>query len=172
MICQVYRVALLDESGDGLLTGEIREFLRSIRSEFGDIDLPTPQARRWPIRIALHDFANAILGGENLSLLRFITRQVNKRSSATVTDSQLKGWLRTWPWLLVLDGLDEVASPHTREDMMTRVSAFLLDARRLDADLLVVATTPPGLPRRVSRWGLRTGEAWTCFSVAAPRRTT
>ncbi|MHA6757298.1 NACHT domain-containing protein [Streptacidiphilus sp. PAMC 29251] len=143
LICQVYRVALLDESGDALLTGEIREFLRSIRSDFGGIDLPMPRARRWPIRIALHDFANAILGGEDLSLLRFITRQVNKRSSSTVTDSQLKGWLRTWPWLLVLDGLDEVASPHTREDMMARISAFLLDARQLDADLLIVATTRP-----------------------------
>jgi hypothetical protein len=42
-----------------------------------------------------------------------------------------------------LDGLDEVASPHTREEVLRGISDLLLDARQIDADLLVVATTRP-----------------------------
>ncbi|WP_037568333.1 NACHT domain-containing protein, partial [Phaeacidiphilus oryzae] len=125
------------------MTGETRAVLEGLRRDLPNSGLSTPHAKRWPMRVALHDYANAILGGEDLSLLRFITSEFNKRASTKATDSQIKRWLRTWPWLLILDGLDEVASPHTREDIMGRISAFLQDAKSMDADLLVVATTRP-----------------------------
>ena len=55
----------------------------------------------------------------------------------------MREWLREWPWLLVLDGLDEVADPDNREKALTAISEFQLDATSWGADLLVVATTRP-----------------------------
>ncbi|MFE5159988.1 NACHT domain-containing protein [Streptomyces sp. NPDC056697] len=143
LICQTYRVALFDEEGEHLLPGQVREVLGALRQDLAAIGLPSPKSLRWPIRIALNDYANAILGGEDVSLLRYIARKINHRATETITGAHLKRWLRTWPWILILDGLDEVASLHTREDMMSRISDFLIEAHECDADLLVVATTRP-----------------------------
>ncbi|MFJ7071258.1 NACHT domain-containing protein [Streptomyces sp. NPDC098781] len=143
LICQAYRVALLDEEGEHLLTTEARTVLHALRRNFAEIGLQPPQGRRWPIRIALNQYANAILGGEDVSLLRFLADRVGHRSSVPVTSIHIKRWLRTWPCLLVLDGLDEVVSRETREEVMSRISDFLLEARQIDADLLVIATTRP-----------------------------
>ncbi|MFE0462552.1 NACHT domain-containing protein [Kitasatospora sp. NPDC058965] len=142
LICQAYRVALLDEEGEHLLTGEAREALRTLRRDLDEISFPKPRARRWPLRIALHDYANAILGGEELSLLHFLAQKVEKRAPG-VKAATLSRWLRTWPSVIVLDGLDEVASTHMRDLVMTRISEFLTYARGLDADLFVVGTTRP-----------------------------
>ncbi|MEV7872660.1 hypothetical protein AB0P17_42655 [Streptomyces sp. NPDC088124] len=143
LICQVYRVALLDEEGEHLLTAEARAILHALRRDFAEIGLQPPQGRRWPIRIALNQYANAILGGQDVSLLRFLADRVGHRSSVPVTGIHIKRWLRTWPCLLVLDGLDEVVSRQTREEVMSRISDFLLETRQIDADLLVIATTRP-----------------------------
>ncbi|MGW6304008.1 NACHT domain-containing protein [Streptomyces niveus] len=143
LICQAYRVALLDEEGEHLLTIEARTVLRALRRNFAEIGLQPPQGRRWPIRIALNQYANAILGGEDISLLRFLADRVGHRSSVPVTSIHIKRWLRTWPCLLVLDGLDEVVSRQMRDEVMSRISDFLLETRQIDADLLVIATTRP-----------------------------
>nr|WP_168723203.1 AAA family ATPase [Streptomyces sp. SAT1] len=143
LICQAYRVALLDDEGEHLLTTEARTTLHTLRRELAAIGLQPPQGRRWPIRVALNQYANAILGGEDISLLRFMADRVGHRSSEPVTSVHIKRWLRTWPCLLVLDGLDEVVSQQTREEVMSRISDFLLEARQIDADLFVVATTRP-----------------------------
>ncbi|WP_406464922.1 hypothetical protein OH768_53420 [Streptomyces sp. NBC_01622] len=72
-----------------------------------------------------------------------LAQKVNRRSSDSITAVHLKRWLLIWPCVLVLDGLDEVASPHTREEVLRGISDLLLDARQMDADLRVVATTRP-----------------------------
>ncbi len=143
LICQAYRAALLEEGGDQKLTAEARGALRALREDLVAIGLQLPGGRRWPVRVALNDYANAILGGEEVSLLRYIVQKINRRSSERMTGAHLKRWLRIWPCVLVLDGLDEVASPHTREDVLLGISEFLLEARQMDADLLVIATTRP-----------------------------
>ncbi|MET9088872.1 AAA family ATPase [Streptomyces sp. NPDC004237] len=143
LVCQAYRAALMEEGGEQLLTAEARMALEALREDLAAIGLHLPNGRRWPVRVALNDYANAVLGGEDVSLLRYLVNKVNRRASERVTGAHLKRWLRTWPCVLVLDGLDEVASPHTREDVLSAISDFLLEARQIDADLLVVATTRP-----------------------------
>lgn len=145
LVCQAYRVALLtDEDGEGesFLTSQALEVLQGLRASLMDIGLAVPRSRRWPLRIALHDYANAILGGEPISVLRFLADQMSKRVDG-VTPQELKRWLRQWPWVIVLDGLDEVAATETRELIMERISEFLLQARNMDADLFIVGTTRP-----------------------------
>ncbi|MFD6376380.1 NACHT domain-containing protein [Streptomyces albidoflavus] len=145
LVCQAYRVALLtgeDGASDNTLTSQGLEVMQGLHTSLTDIGLPLPRSRRWPLRIALHDYANAILGGEPISLLRFLADQMSKRVEG-VTPQELKRWLREWPWVIVLDGLDEVAAPETRELIMERISDFLSLARGMDADLFLVGTTRP-----------------------------
>ncbi|OZM75662.1 hypothetical protein CFP66_45120 [Pseudonocardia sp. MH-G8] len=55
----------------------------------------------------------------------------------------LQGWMTSWPWLLVLDGLDEVTEPETRKRLIRQVTELVNEAEADDCDLLAVLTTRP-----------------------------
>lgn len=141
ILCQAYRVALLKDAVDRL-DDETMEVLTGFSDQIQRLGLSIPAARRWPIRINLSEYADAMAGGEVVSILRYISSEISRRTP-DITPIQLRAWLRAWPWLLVLDGLDEVASPQARDAVMERVHDFLLEATSADADVLIVATSRP-----------------------------
>ncbi|MET7368409.1 hypothetical protein ABZS61_21630 [Streptomyces sp. NPDC005566] len=141
ILCQAYRVALLREAKDRLDV-DTADTVNSFDDEMHRMGLTMPAARRWPIRINLSEYADAVAGGEPVSLLRYFAAQISRRTP-DITPNQLRSWLKAWPWLVVLDGLDEVASPQARDVVMERVNDFIIDARSADADLLLVATSRP-----------------------------
>jgi hypothetical protein len=105
--------------------------------------LPRPANRRWPIRIDLAGVATHIAGHTEESLLRYLADRISARSPCDIKPMQLDRWLTRYPWLLILDGLDEVASAAVREQVVRTVSDFLVDAASRAADVVVVATTRP-----------------------------
>lgn len=141
LVCQAYRVALLEDGSE--FGPEVESALATLRQHLASLGLALPVARRWPLRIDLSRFADALAGGEGISLLKYMASLVSDRAEDTITGSQLHTWLRAWPWLIVLDGMDEVAASHLREVIVERVSDLLVDAASLDADLLLIATTRP-----------------------------
>lgn len=82
-------------------------------------------------------------GGSDASLLSYLAERLSSRIPDRVTASQLLGWLESWPWVVILDGLDEIASSRVRATVESRLNDFLIDAAAVDADLMVVATTRP-----------------------------
>jgi hypothetical protein len=143
LLCQVYRVALLADRPEESMGPDAAQVLRSTRSQLARLGIPIPAARRWPLQVRLSAYGDAIAGHPDVSLLRFLAEQVSRRTPERVTATDLVSWLQAWPWLLVLDGLDEVAAPTVRETLLQQVSDFLTDAAAADADLMVVATTRP-----------------------------
>lgn len=141
LICQAYRVSLLRESA--CLSHQASRLRDHLEESFASIGLPIPKYLRWPIRIDLSAYSDVLAGDPELSLLRYIAGRIRSASPYDITASDLATWLSQWPWLLVLDGLDEVASPHMRESVTAAVSAFLVDAAAVDADVLVIVTTRP-----------------------------
>jgi hypothetical protein len=141
LVCQVYRAALLgEEPRVGLEEGHL---LAACREGFIRVGLPTPVYRRWPVRVDLSAYSDATLGHSPMSLLRYVGQQVESRTSDVVSSSYMRNWLRDWPWLLVLDGLDEVPSAGARDKIMQGISGLLVEAARVNADIFIVATTRP-----------------------------
>lgn len=140
IICQVHRVALLRNTA---LSAEAKRLLSRLDGHFRDIGLPVPDNLRWPVRVVLSEYAEYLAAHPDRSLLRFLAEGVSARNSETVTPARLATWLGSWPWLLVLDGMDEVVSPVIRERVSAGISAFLVDAAQADADVFVVVTTRP-----------------------------
>lgn len=144
LICQAYRVALLTDRPETELIPEVRALLKEFQGPLlGALGITLPTARRWPVLIRLDQYADAITNDAHMTLLRYIAARVSRRAAATVTDSQLAGWLEQWPWLVVLDGFDEVADQAAREELLRHVDEFRDEAAQRDADLLLVATTRP-----------------------------
>ncbi|HEV8648055.1 MAG TPA: hypothetical protein VG276_01350, partial [Actinomycetes bacterium] len=143
LLCQAYRVALLTDRPEESMGPMAAEVLRSLQSQLDGLGIPIPSCRRWPVQVRLSEYGDAIAGGEDVSLLRFLADQLSRHEPGLVTANSLRAWLHNYPWLLVLDGLDEVVAPTVRESLLQHVNDFLTEAASADADLMVVATSRP-----------------------------
>lgn len=136
MLAQLYRVALLqdDPERNGAQPAEIiaKSLTWAARER-----LHLPRKRRWPIRIDLAEI------DASQPLLKTITTVVSDRVGYQVPAPQLLSWLQQWPWVLILDGFDEVAAATSRSQVFDNVSGFLAQAASRRSDLLTIITTRP-----------------------------
>ncbi|GAA2406058.1 hypothetical protein GCM10010191_12560 [Actinomadura vinacea] len=144
LICQAYRVAQLLDVEDDRLPAEVR----ALRDEFvgdiiGKLGIAIPDRRRWPFHVRLDRYADALAKNPDLTLLHFIAERVSKRSVREVTAAQMVDWLARWPWVLILDGMDEVSDPHDRDRILGHIQDFRVEAAYRTADLLLLVTTRP-----------------------------
>lgn len=144
-ICQLFRAALLGPRQD-LLTREAKDAFSTLTRQCEEIGIGIPGARRFPIRIELSEFA-AALASENIpsvtSLPSYVAHRLGKRSAQDISTDDVYQWLKAYPWLVLLDGLDEVPASSNRDDVLTAIQDFWVDVGRCNADVLVVCTTRP-----------------------------
>lgn len=141
LLAQIYRAALLsDREG---LSQPVRVAATDTLARAEELHIPRPRARRWPVRVDLAEYADLAGGGADLTLLRYVAEHISASTGETFLARDIRAWLRAWPWLLVLDGFDEVAAKPARETVAAAVQTLLEQAHTDDADLLVVATTRP-----------------------------
>ena len=101
--CQLFRVALLQHRPSHLLPPEVREPLSALQEQCRTSPfLGPPKARRFPVRITLSEFANALNADHDLSLLAFIARQIERRTDRTVSPDEIRNWLPPIPGSLSL----------------------------------------------------------------------
>ncbi|SPM33094.1 hypothetical protein AU072_18345, partial [Mycobacterium rhizamassiliense] len=108
------------------------------------LKLTAPQSPRWPIRIDLAPMAERMgpdSGGPNIRT--YLCQQITLDSSVPVHLGTLDQWLKLWPSIILLDGLDEVTHPAVRQRVLGEITALVDKANALDCDLLVVVTTRP-----------------------------
>ncbi|MFE5118373.1 NACHT domain-containing protein [Streptomyces sp. NPDC056669] len=141
MICQAYRVAVLSPSTVQLSQAQ-QATMSALRARFDQLGLSIPQHRRWPVHIDLPSYAAHLVEGQQVSVLQRIADQINA-CTPQVTANDVRTWLGAWPWLMVFDGLDEVASPQARQQVFRAVEQFLTEIRQADGDVLVIATSRP-----------------------------
>src|ERR1051326_1403642 len=145
-ICQLFRVSILRDRPVKTLSAEVRLALKEIYSQLSLEGLKLPSTRRFPIRIQLGRFASYLAAKNTIdqgSLISYIIRLIEKRTSQTIPISDFQNWLASYPWIMVLDGLDEVPSSSNRDDILAAVRDFWIDASDCNADLMIIATTRP-----------------------------
>lgn len=140
LIAQTYRLAMLSDAD---VAPGARSIIDGTHSALTRLGLKIPANRRWPVRIDLARYAEELSTGACTTLLRWVSAQVSQRTSQDITPNRLREWLRTWPWALILDGLDEVPSLGSRRRLYQEIDSLLATAEDVDADLLIVVTTRP-----------------------------
>ncbi|WP_280408408.1 NACHT domain-containing protein [Nocardia brasiliensis] len=141
-LTQLYRACFMQNTSN-LDAPEVRKACETVTQHARTIGLPLPVARRWPMRIVLTELADSLSRGTSKSILEFISNELGKRSSRDISVSDLRAWIKAYPWLIVFDGLDEVPVSSNRDEVLSAISDFYIDARGVGADILVVTTTRP-----------------------------
>lgn len=141
-LAQMYRGAFLKGSPIAK-DADIGGILARIETRRDELKLPPIGARRWPVRVVLTDLADYLAKNSGHSLLHFIADRVSDRSSTSISSDMLRQWLTTYPWLMLIDGLDEVPASSNRDQVMTAIRDFFLDVTVIGGDVAAVATTRP-----------------------------
>lgn len=141
ILIQTYRSALL--AGRERLSRDVRRVIDATQTRAREISMPEVKARRWPFRIDLAQYADVVGGDANIPLIKYIADQINEATGYDFNAPDVRKWLQAWPWILVLDGFDEVAAQAARGVVARAVTALLQTAQTLDADLIVIVTTRP-----------------------------
>ena len=142
-LCQLHRAALLKQEDQNLLLREAKDASTLICEQCAHESLSLPTMPRFPLRIELNHFAAHLADGKASSLFDYVLKRINQRTERNLSDEDLRDWLAAYPWLVVLDGLDEVPASSNRSAVLEAVRNFLIDAQGCNADLLLVATTRP-----------------------------
>lgn len=140
---QLFRAALLQSRPAHLLTNTARRALTTVLEQGRVEDVPAPRARRLPFRITLTALADAIAEATAGSLLEYLAARVSGRTGFSVSTADLRLLLKEYPWLLVLDGLDEVPASSNRQRVLDLIADFHADVAAVNGDVLVLATTRP-----------------------------
>ena len=142
-LCQLFRVAILKDKTD-IGNFEIQRALINFKSQCQQENICFPQARRFPLRIVLNEFAAVLASNDSInSVLDYIAWQIRRRTSREIDVEDIRQWLANYPWLIVLDGLDEVPASSNRDRVLTAIRDFNVDVDELNADVMIVATTRP-----------------------------
>lgn len=139
-LCQLHRVALLKLQKP---LPDVQQACAMIEAQCGEEGLELPAVPRFPVRVELNAFAAELDKQTCSSLFDYILQRVRRRAERDLSADDLRAWMAKYPWLLVLDGLDEVPASSNRDAVLEAVSNFRIDAHQANADLLLLATSRP-----------------------------
>lgn len=138
-LAQIHRAALLDRREPLRVELKVKNIIKEIKARCEQVFWPaTP---RYPFRIELNAFAKALAKKEVNTLSAYLRRHLSQDEELSHQD--LREWLGLFPWLLILDGLDEVPSSSNRSEVIAAIRNFLNEARDVEADLMIVASSRP-----------------------------
>lgn len=144
---QVARWRLLDAEPPTGLAPEAQRALAEFGERAAVLGIAADGVRRYPVRVDLPSFADALdrVAREHgrLSLLEYITWHIGQIATADVEVQDVRGWLGAYPWLLLLDGLDEVPPSGNRVAVIGAIAEFWDEAAQLGADVAMIVTTRP-----------------------------
>lgn len=143
-LAQVHRAALLSRRPPHRLEQNVRALISAVQIRCEADSCVMPATPRYPFRIELNTFAKALSAKDATSvasLSEYLRRELSK--DVEIAHDDLKRWLASYPWLLIFDGLDEVPPSSNRREVVSAIQEFLNEARDVEADLLIVASSRP-----------------------------
>ena len=159
LACQIHRAALLAPFVDRLSLPVQRDVVRSFLDPATAKEIGWPDAPLFPLRIELPRAAPWLAehsedASASPALLRLLAADAQKRS-VDISAKTLGKLLTRAPFLLVLDGLDEVGAAEDRALLMSAVRELLTTLGAAGAHGLVVAATrPQGYAGELDRIGV------------------
>lgn len=148
LFAQLLRASLLKTETTRPISADTAKAVNSILARTAAQGLADDMPRRFPVRIELPFFADALTAAaemkEKLPLIEFVRRHIaDAAREPALSLSDLRTWLGAYPFVFLLDGLDEVPPSANRGDVITAINDFWDDLSSVDADVLMLVTTRP-----------------------------
>lgn len=110
--------------------------------------VPDALPHRYPVFISLPRFADAISKAKSTdvvppSLLGQIADELSIHCDDRIDRGDLRAWLKHYPWVVILDGLDEVPPAGERHAVIEAIAAFNSEVIEAQADILLIVTSRP-----------------------------
>ncbi|MEE7625679.1 hypothetical protein V3O24_05850 [Methylobacter sp. Wu8] len=140
-LAQIHRAALLDRREPRRVEFKVRSVIKDIKARCQEEQAIWPNTPRYPFRVELNAFAKALSKDTVKTLSEYLRHCLSQ--DLALSHEDLREWLRLFPWLLILDGLDEVPSSSNRREVVAAIQNFLNEARDVEADLMIVASSRP-----------------------------
>lgn len=144
VLAQIHRAALLSRRPPHRLEENISALVQTIKARCDEDGYAWPKTPRYPFRVELNHFAKALSANTDTrvnSLSEYLRRALSKNT--LIEHKHLRSWLETYPCLLILDGLDEVPASSNRKQVIEAIQEFLNEARDLECDLQIIASSRP-----------------------------
>ena len=144
-MCQYYRASFLKEISEKIsaIDFNAKTVMRELEKTRSENDIPKIATPRFPVNVPLTRLADSLAREEVNSVLGYLSREIAIRSEITVEVGDLRDFMSSVPWLLVLDGLDEVPVSSNRKQVIEAINDFLLEVTEASGDVFIVATTRP-----------------------------
>ncbi|MCV7253394.1 hypothetical protein H7J86_14580 [Mycobacterium hackensackense] len=141
-LTHLYRASFC--SNESIVPASVEDVIAAARTSMHRLGLHPLSLPRWALRVELAAMADAMGpddGGP--SVYRYMCQLVSDRSQVQVQPYSLEAWFKTWPCVVLFDGLDEVTHPAVRQRVISEITQLVRDANDNDADLFVIVTTRP-----------------------------
>jgi hypothetical protein len=141
-LAQLFRVRALNTLRHARFPAEVRQVIAATEKRAAVQNLGRTVPYRFPVRVSLPIYADeALRSGQESSLLTYIANHVSAVADSTVSREDLRKWLKTAPWILMLDGLDEVPESANRAGVIKAIAGFWIEVGILNADVMMIVTT-------------------------------
>jgi len=143
-VCQLFRASILLGRDEPSVDPDVLAVARNVEAWCQKDGYELPAVRRFPLRVALSELAAELARDSAVStLLDYIAHRIGDSVAVDLDAALFRDWLAAYPWLLILDGLDEVPPSSNRDEVIAAVRGFMIEVADSDADVLVIATTRP-----------------------------
>lgn len=142
-VCQLFRTALLKDVDQNLIEFTAKQAIQQIVRDWEQAGQSMPTARRMPFRIVLSEYATALAEGTVAGLLDYLAYYVGRRTGGRFEAAHVRGFIAEYPFILILDGLDEVPPSTNRDELLATVRDFWVDVAGGMMDAVIIATSRP-----------------------------
>lgn len=145
-ICQIFRAAVIARKPKHTKSPPTKGALATIQHHCETEDISHDVVPRFPFKLILNDFAKALAPNSESpihSVLGYLSSQIRKRTESEITPADLRRFLANYPSVFIFDGLDEVPPSSNRDEVLSAIRDFWVDASNANADILSIATSRP-----------------------------
>lgn len=144
LLCQAYRASILLSDGPGSHLPEIEAILDDVVDGLTEEGIRVPSSRRFPLRVTLPHFASWLSNDvPDGALTTYLAEQVSTVAGDSISAADIRSWVRSYPCIVVWDGLDEVPASSNRVSVVRAIEEFWIDVSTESSDIVAIVTTRP-----------------------------
>lgn len=147
-LTQLFRASLLKEDSTLTIDNTTQQLINETLERAHEEGITNNLPPRYPFCISLPQFADKISEAitkkqKKPSILSFITDEISNISETDVSVADLRAWISSFPWIIILDGLDEVPPSGERTAVINAIHDFTSETQILKSDIIFLTTSRP-----------------------------